>query len=54
VIAAKTITDAQGRYSLCHLPTGPAGLDVWLNGVAVSSSVVNIGGDQVLNFDLSK
>jgi hypothetical protein len=54
VIAAKTITDAQGRYSLCHLPMGPGGLDVWLNGVAVGSSVVNISGDQVLDFDLTR
>jgi hypothetical protein len=54
VIAATTITDAQGRYSLCHLPTGRGGLDLWLNGVAVGGSVVNISGDQVLDFDLTQ
>jgi hypothetical protein len=54
VIAATTMTDARGRYSLCHLPTGRGGLDVWLNGVAVGGSVVYITGDQVLDFDLSK
>jgi hypothetical protein len=54
VIAATTITDAQGRYSLCHLPAGRGGLDLWLNGVAVGGSVVNISGDQVLDFDLTR
>jgi hypothetical protein len=53
-IVAQTITDAQGRYSLCGLPTGRGGLDVWLNGFAVAGSVVYISGDQVLDFDLSK
>ena len=53
VIAATTITDAQGRYSLCHLPAGRGGLEVWLNGVA-SGYVVNISGDQVLDFDLTQ
>jgi hypothetical protein len=54
VIAAMTITDAQGRYALCHVPTGRGGVDVWLNGVAVGGSVVNISGDQVLDFDLRR
>lgn len=54
VIAATTVTDAQGRYSLCHLPMGRGGLDVWLNGVAVGGSVVNISGDQVLDVALTR
>ena len=53
VIAATTITDAQGRYSLCHLPAVRGGVEVWLNGVA-KGSVVNISGDQVLDFDLTR
>jgi hypothetical protein len=51
VIAATTITDAQGRYSLCHLPLGRGGLDVWLNGVYLGGVVVNISGDAVLDLD---
>ena len=38
VIAATTITDKQGRYSLCQLPAGRAGLDVWLNGVSLGGA----------------
>jgi hypothetical protein len=53
VIATTAITDAQGRYSLCPLPAGRGGLEVWLNGVAVGGSVVDISGDQVLDFDLT-
>ena len=49
VIAATTITDKQGRYSLCQLPAGRAGLDVWLNGVSLGGVVVDIGGDAVLD-----
>jgi hypothetical protein len=52
LIAATTITDAQGRYSLCHLPTGRGGVDLWLNGFAVGGAVLNISGDQVLDIDL--
>lgn len=51
VIAAWTITDAQGRYSLCHLPAGRGGLDVWLNGVSLGGIVVNIIGDDVLDLN---
>ena len=54
VIATTATTDVQGRYSLCHLPMGRGGLDVWLNGVAVGGAVVNIDGDKVLDFDLSR
>jgi hypothetical protein len=49
VIATTTITDAQGRYSLCRLPLGRGGLDVWLNGVHLGGVVVNITGDDVLD-----
>jgi hypothetical protein len=52
VIAATTTTDALGRYSLCHLPTGRGGVEIWLNGVSVGGSVVTITGDQVLNLDV--
>jgi hypothetical protein len=54
LVAATTITDAQGRYSLCHLPTGRGGLDLWLNGFQVGGSVVDISRDQVLDFYLSR
>jgi hypothetical protein len=51
VIATTTITDAQGRYSLCRLPLGRGGLDVWLNGVSLGGAVVNINGDAVLDLN---
>jgi hypothetical protein len=51
VIASRTITDAQGRYSLCQLPAGRGGLDVWLNGVSLGGAVVNINGDAVLDLN---
>jgi hypothetical protein len=51
VIATTTITDAQGRYSLCQLPAGRGGLEVWLNGVSLGGVVVNIIGDDVLDLD---
>ena len=50
VVATTTTTDAEGRYSLCQLPTGRGGVDIWLNGVALGGSVVYINGDQVLDF----
>ena len=53
VTAATTITDAQGRYSLCQLPTGRGGVDIWLNGVSLGGSVVYINGDQVLDFPVT-
>jgi hypothetical protein len=49
VIATRAVTDAQGRYSLCQLPLGRGGLDVWLNGVQLGGAVVNIFGDEVLD-----
>ena len=51
VIATTATTDAQGRYSLCQLPIGRGGLDVWLNGVNLGGTVVNINGDAVLDLD---
>jgi hypothetical protein len=51
VIATTTTTDAQGRYSLCQLPAGRGGLDVWLNGVNLGGVVVNINGDAVLDLN---
>ena len=54
VIAATTITDAQGRYSLCQLPTGRGGVDIWLDGVALGGAVVYINGDQVLDFPVTR
>ena len=53
-IVLQTITDAQGRYSLCDLPAGRGALNVWLNGVGVAGSIVYISGDQVLDFDLTR
>ena len=50
VIATTATTDAQGRYSLCQLPLGRGGLDVWLNGVQLGGAVVNVIGDDVLDF----
>jgi hypothetical protein len=47
-----TITDAQGRYSLCQLPGGRGGLNVWLNGVSIFGVFVDITGDDVLDIDL--
>ena len=49
VIATTAITDAQGRYSLCQLPAGRGGLEVWLNGVSLGGGVVNINGDDMLD-----
>ena len=51
VPATSTTTDAQGRYSLCQLPLGRGGLEVWLNGVSLGGVVVNISGDAVLDLD---
>jgi len=51
VPALQTTTDAQGRYSLCQLPAGRGGVDVWLNGVNLGGAVVNISGDAVLDFN---
>ena len=51
VIATTTTTDAQGRYSLCRLPAGRGGLEVWLNGVSIGGVVVNINGDAVLDLN---
>ena len=44
-----TTTDAQGRYSLCQLPAGRGGLNVWLNGVSLFGVFVDITGDEVLD-----
>ncbi len=49
VIAARTITDALGRYSLCHLPLGRGGLEVWLNGVSLGGRAVATYTDQVMD-----
>lgn len=54
VIVLQTITDAEGRYSLCHLPAGRGALNVWLDGLPVAGSIVYISGDQVLDFDLTR
>lgn len=51
VIATTAVTDAQGRYSLCKLPLGRGGVDVWLNGTNVGGAVINITGDAVLDFN---
>lgn len=51
VTATTAVTDAQGRYSLCKLPLGRGGLDVWLNGVSLGGVVVNITGDAVLDLN---
>jgi hypothetical protein len=51
VVAATTITDAQGRYALCNLPPGRGGLDVWQNGVYFGGVVVNVIGDEVLDLN---
>ena len=51
VPATSTTTDAQGRYSLCHLPVGRGGLDVWLNGVYLGGAVVYTTGDDVLDLN---
>jgi len=51
VIATTAVTDAQGRYSLCRLPLGRGGMDVWLNGVSLGGVVVNVTGDAVLDLD---
>jgi hypothetical protein len=49
VVAATTVTDAQGRYAFCQLPAGRGGLKVWLNAVHFGGVAVSIIGDQVLD-----
>ena len=48
-VTATTFTDGEGRYSLCQLPIGRAGLDVWLNGGHLTGALVDITGDDVLD-----
>ena len=51
IIATRAVTDAQGRYSLCRLPLGRGGLEVWLNERSLGGTVVNTTGDAVLDLE---
>ncbi len=54
VIATTAVTDAAGRFSLCQLPLGRGGVDVWLNGVSLGGAVFTITGDQTLDIDVTR
>ena len=47
-----TTTDAQGRYSLCRLPLGRGGVNVWLNGRSLGGVFVDITGNTVLDLEV--
>ena len=51
VIVTTATTDAQGRYSLCRLPLGRGGMEVWLNELRLGGVVVNIVGDDVVDLN---
>jgi hypothetical protein len=54
LLTATTVTDQQGRYALCRLPSSGFSSDVYfmLNGVMIDR-LVTISGDQVLDMEMT-